>query len=734
MLGAAFAMAQVFDRFLVEPSDVRLGTGGAVEAWVVAGPFPNEPDENGHAVGLSTQWIGSEAAARPIEGRFITHLRDAGIPDFWRLAATNARHELDFGKMLNGSSPGVAYAFTTLITAHSGPATLLIEGANVLRVLVDGKQVFQGGKLGAASARVSVTLQKGANAVLVKAVHDSGEWSAKLSVVSRTGIYERLEVYRTGAHAEPADLRAVRAVRGKAGSLDLDAAVAYDSTTRYAAQWIDIFQPEVDRPKILQRIIGEAGRFVVTAERHDADQISVALKRATDLIRVALDHARTRVIASFQHPKPLMRVNVSKEDFARVGPGRRYFVHSNGKPLPIVGFTQPLTSGDTFACDPNNGAYDPDRTDAYFARVADSGVNVVRIAIDSPETDPFQYKTGEISPEHMKWIDNIFLIALKHGLKLLVSAYDSPRDSPQTMGKRFLTTAAGQNAQKRRWRAVIDRWGNSGAVFGWEILDEGDEWRASASELANDISTVAGFVRRYERIRWGRNHLVTSSTYAAVPSGALGDVAFHNKALDFAETHLYAGSSRAPLDPWSPARDVTSSLVQCIAETKNAMPYLDGENGPLDRPVADALFDGEIFDSTAWSEFTAGSSGVGLRRPYRNPDSLTDEMLGTLLSIRLFSIGVDWAKLSGAGSNNLTTEIPRRWTCSGFGTRKSAVLWAGGPVLGDRIVLDSRSPIRSGSFRAYDCDGKKWVGEGSFSGSLIIPEGLKSVAWVLNSK
>ena len=31
------------------------------------------------------------------------------FPDFWRLATTDERHELDFGSIFGGKQPGVAY-------------------------------------------------------------------------------------------------------------------------------------------------------------------------------------------------------------------------------------------------------------------------------------------------------------------------------------------------------------------------------------------------------------------------------------------------------------------------------------------------------------------------------------------------------------------------------------------------------------------------------------------------
>ena len=687
-------------------------------------------DENGKLNGLETEWIGSEPAANPREGGYLKFLRDPNVPDFWRLTVTDARHELDFNRMLRGSSPGVAYAFSTLVSPHSGPSTLILESAETARVLLNGKVIFEGGASGPAPQRIPITLEKGANRLLLKAVHGTGSWRIRARLLSQIGVYEELQVYPTGIHAEPPDLRAIRAIRSKKGNLDLDAAIEYDSASRFASQWAERFHDVALKPSVLENVIGEAARFVVSSQSQDADQISVALKKATKLVSAALSRSRAQVVVAAQHPKPLLRTNVAKEDYIRVAEGHRYFAHANGHPFPVLGFTLTLDSPDLYACNPVSTNYDPIRTDQYFAKLAKSGVNTLRIPLDAPGVDSFEDGSGKVSPEHMKWIDNLVLLAYKNGLKLLVSAYDSTRNLPSKAVTERMITIAGRESQIRRWKVMIDRWGSSGAVMGWEIFNEGDTAGGSPAQFVSALRQIATAVRTYEHSKWGRAHLLTSSTYSALPRGEIGDATFRNPTLDFAETHLFVGDSRSPIQFWAPAQQIANATAKCVVQTKS--PYLDGELGPLDHPVADALSDSSGFANNAWMEFTSGASGAGLRRPYRVPDAPTDGMLDSVSSLHAFSLGVDWTMLSRPGGRRLLATPPRGWITNGFFTDKEAILWAGGPVDGDRIALPGAQFPAKGTYRAFDCISKRWIAKGSFNGSLPIPFGLRSVGFVLS--
>lgn len=685
-----------------------------MRAWLVAGPFPNAPDYEGKTYGLGTQWIGSEANAAPFEGKFLTHLRDAGIPEFWRLAATD-HSELDFGSMLNGAKPGVAYAYACLVADHAMPAVISVIGAQTVRVLLNGKAVFEGGSgIRGASARIAAHLAKGPNRLLIKVVHTGGDWYQDVRVACQPGVHEQLDVYRTGAYAEPSDLRAIRAVRNKTGALDLDAAIAYDSSSRLASQWIDVFESDIPHPRALRSVIAEAARHVIAAQAKDANTISSALVKGTNMISLAFRQARAQAVAHYRHLGPLLKTNVAKEDYVRVSPGKRYFVHANGKPFVPIGFSPDTTTPDrhsweTLACFPCDPGYDPVKADAFFAKAADAGVDLLELPLD-----PDLYVQRRLhslvksgvdwgSPEHTKWIDTIMLLALKHRIKLLISVWDPYEGLP--MNAKMLPSPSELPKEKQTWQAVIDRWGNSGAVMGWEIWPPLADALRPRSALIKDLKEVADFIRKTEKRRWGRTHLVTVAQGFEFKRQFIAEAKIED--FDRSVTGTYLKDAAG-------ARAIRSDITEYAAPFHGSMPLLTLYVGSAYLPVP--------FDAAGWLELVSGDAGV------ISDDDRSEDLAG-YLSLREFALHVDWSKLDSPKSEPFEATAPRRWMSSGFGNAKASILWAGGETLGDQIVLGPKAPIRAGRFKAYDCSAGKWIGEGTFRGSLAIPKGLKSVAW-----
>lgn len=716
MLAAAVAIGLALAEYRLnspQPANIRLAPGGVLRAWLVAGPFPNAPDDEGKTYGLATQWIGTEANARPVEGKYITRLRDPGIPEFWRLTATE-RDRLNFSDILNGEKPGVAYAYATLIAAHACTAVLLVEGAETVRVVLNGKRIFEGGSPRGGSTRLATHLEKGANRLLVKVVHSKGGWYQKLKVLAQPGIFEQLDVYRTGAHAEPPDLQAVRAERNKSGALDVDAAVAYRAATRLASQWIEVFDKDVPHPRILRSVISEAARQVIAAQGRNADAITAALRRGANMVRLAFRQTREQAVARFKNPGPLMRTTVAREDYVRVSVGKRYLVHANGKPYVPIGMGLGMWNEALLSCDPGLSSYQPEKADEFFQRASESGLTA--ISLEYIDWDPNSLSSDAVpgggfdSPEHTKWVDTLILLALKHQVKLLVNG--------RFYISRYTPAGAEQAAhgfsrewladEKQHWRAIVDRWGNSGAILAWE-MDEPPDWtNIPAKSVANGLAEIADFIRKYEKRRWGRNHLIAIRIWKDV---SLVDAKFRAHHFDF-DLPLFDSNGSVP--------DPATSTV--------AAKFLESARLSASRELVwrcETYDDSETTGVAGWLALTCAGAGV-LINSYP-----TDAALPTYLSLREFSLHIDWKMLDSPKSAPIVPTAPVRWIATGFGNAKAAILWAGGPTLGDRVVLPAKAPIRSGRYKAYDCSAGRWIDEGSFRGFLPIPKGLKSVAWVV---
>jgi len=277
--------------------------------------------------------------------------------------------------------------------------------------------------------------------------------------------------------------------------------------------------------------------------------------------------------------------------------------------------------------------------------------------VETPPSGNLEEKVGIFRPEHLIWLDNIFRAARKHGVRLWITPYDtfwmslradtSPywaaNGGPIQKPIDFLTKPEIIEDQKRRMKFLIDRYGNTGTVFAWEIMNEIDLWwGASPEQIKAWTNEMARYVRGYEHKRWGRNHILTLSFAEAEPKGLNAETAFQRKDLDFATMHLYLGASRAPKPGTAEQAgiDFAAGVSYARGQIQDNRPVLDGESGPIDHWISEAALDDEVFHQMSWQHLMAGGAGPGTRWPYRNPHHVTDGMLKTLKAMRAFCDGV----------------------------------------------------------------------------------------------
>jgi len=239
----------------------------------------------------------------------------------------------------------------------------------------------------------------------------------------------------------------------------------------------------------------------------------------------------------------------------QVAPGGAYFQLPDGSPFFAVG----VLGSACLIVGPPTG---PNRLqwEAYFKLLRDSGVNLLRVMVDGRgrglSADPDNWLEDHdaenpvpdcgdefaggcdldgcapaYNPVMEETLDYLFGLAEKYGIHLLIN--------PLVPGMLFLVNgltypymdtqggpmAAEQSVRgffvngevlcllKRRFQWLVDRWGGSPYLFGWELMNEMPSfaWDPDALEnITRWISVMAGHLRRIDP-----DHLLTIS--AAVP-------------------------------------------------------------------------------------------------------------------------------------------------------------------------------------------------------------------------
>jgi len=436
--------------------------------------------------------------------------------------------------------------------------------------------------------------------------------------------------------------------------------------------------------------------------------------------------------ATVEDPAPLFKVNSAKEDYLRVAPGGRYFVHSDGRFYIPLGYNHNPDWDRLWQCAPGRRGYKPQITERYFSHLRDCGVNLLRMMIECPAGSHYlENPIGTFRPGHVAWIDNIMTHARKYGVRLMFTPWDTywmnhrwdsnpyniKLGGPVDRKSDFITKRAAIEVEQRRWKFIIDRWGNTGTIFAWELLNESDYWWGASPEQVSAWATEMGrFVRDYEQRKWGRTHLITISTGRPMPEGAWGDLAYRLLGLDLASTHLYIGAANAPEEPIKPALAIQRGVSYALANIRDQRPYLNGEDGPINRWIADPRLDNEVFHNMSWAHLASGGAGSGLRWPYRNPHHLSEGMLRTLSLMSGFVKAVPWAKLCQPMAK-FSVKAPEDWIACHTATKQAAIVWLTRAKTTERAHLTFNLSWPSGpsrlSYRAYDTKVGKWLPSGS---------------------
>lgn len=369
-------------------------------------------------------------------------------------------------------------------------------------------------------------------------------------------------------------------------------------------------------------------------------------------------------------PSPFKQAAVPRDPnsmpFVQLAPGGRYFMTEDGKPFLIIGHNDAMPWPRMRYMRHEHGLPIVER---YVKLMAEHGVTVVRIMLEYCEDERWFIEDAQGNPVPLTVLywDNLIGLCERYKIRLLVQFWDTffmsrrwhyhPYSAPGSgfdgPGS-FCTSPTALEAQKRRIKFFIDRWGNSPAVFAYDLLNEiHPYWGGTPEDQARWVTEIASFTRQYEMEKWGKKHLLTVSVFGSRPEEGYLDLIFRHPELDFASTHVYEfGVVDNPENTIDCALVMRNAVKYAFSRMADTRPYTDSESGPIHLFMDLKLylrepFESEYYHNMTWAHLATGGAGTGIRWPFRNPHWLTREMHRIQLGVSKFVAGTtrcgfDW--------------------------------------------------------------------------------------------
>jgi len=344
---------------------------------------------------------------------------------------------------------------------------------------------------------------------------------------------------------------------------------------------------------------------------------------------------------------------------------------------------------------------DTTAANAYFRLLAQNGVTCLRLMLEycQGENRYFEKPVGRFQPNMLQLWDDLFSLCELHGLRILLTPFDTfwmhrrwihhpynaANGGPCARRNRLLLCAGTRQALKARLLFATQRWGGSGALFGWDIWNEinpahGGNSVAVFWEFVEDISS---FLRAAEIKLHGRAHLQTVSVFGPVlqKHPAAAECVFRHPGLDFASVHFYGTKSIDHPKNTVDAAISTGVLTRDALDHTNASrPFLDTEHGPIhlfkDRGKTLAEpFDDEYFRHMQWAHFASGGAGGGMRWPNRHPHSLTPGMRSAQKALASFLSQIDWQQFRRKNLNKEVSVSQKAVAVFACGSTEQAIVW-----------------------------------------------------------
>jgi hypothetical protein len=374
----------------------------------------------------------------------------------------------------------------------------------------------------------------------------------------------------------------------------------------------------------------------------------------------------------------------------RVASGGRTFELEDGTPFVPVGVN---LWPDTLDVRVRTAA----ELEATFRNLAEHRINVLRLLLEAAPKDRnvlVEDPPGTLTAEFTRWMDTMIRLAERHGVRLIVAVYPNLIDGPfgnwrfhpyasvLPRAHDLVATARGREMARRRIRLLVDGWGDSAAIFAWELANEfwiPDRRKTPKQNAAAHnawIDEMGRYVAAYELSCHGRRHLRTVSTMRSdFPRRSTGlrpaDVnVFTSEHLDFASYHAYG---QTLLDATGSAGDWgivvgnrigPTRLVRAVRDTMGRMlarapdrPVLCTEDFAFANPSAPGyanpwnpvrrMFRGytdaerhDLFLAANWAYLASGAAGPTMRYPM---GTFEDELDDRQLALVPFRRAVRWS-------------------------------------------------------------------------------------------
>ena len=415
-------------------------------------------------------------------------------------------------------------------------------------------------------------------------------------------------------------------------------------------------------------------------------------------------------------------------------PGSPYFVTEDGDSWTPIGQNDAITWPDLAGLFRRR---DLPAVERHLEWLKAHGVTCLRLMLEYCQTEHryLERPAGRFVPNMLQLWDDLFALAEKVGLHILLTPYDTffmgkrwryhpynrANGGPCASRRQWLTCPAMRDAIKGRLAFASDRWGGSPALFAWDLWNEirPAHGQGDVATVAPFIADIAPWLRAFEIERHGRAHLQTVSVFGPelLKHPALIEPTFRHPALDFATTHLYeAGTIDNPRDTVAPALAVGRLMRAAVAEA-GQRPVLDTEHGPIHsfkdrkRTLPEA-FDDRYFHNIQWAHFASGGAGGGMRWPNRQPHTLTHGMRRAQLALSRVAADVDWSTFArGNLSDEIVVSDPRvaSFAC---GDRDQVLIW----------LLARSSRVAAPTSRQQRAKRKIWVSVPGLIGTFRVTQ------------
>lgn len=429
-----------------------------------------------------------------------------------------------------------------------------------------------------------------------------------------------------------------------------------------------------------------------------------------------------------EHASPFRKAAVPRDpndmSYVQLAPGRRHFMTEDGMPFLVIGHNEALPWPRMRHM---RDERDVPAVESYIKMMAEHGVTVVRIMLEYCEDQEwlFEDAQGVPVPSTVQYWDNLVGLCERYKIRLLVQFWDTffmsrrwehhPYSAPGSgfdgPGS-FCASPTALEAQKRRVSFFIKRWGNSPAIFAYDLLNEiHPYWGGTPQDQARWLTEIARFTRNCELETWGKRHLLTVSVFGSRPEDGYLDLVFRHPELDFASTHVYEfGLVDNPENTIDCAVVMRDAVKHAFSQMPDARPYTDSESGPIHLFMDLKLslhepFESEYYHNMSWAHLATGGAGSGMRWPFRDPHYLTPEMHEVQRGMSGFvsgatACGFDWLSFSPQPVDETLCVVSRTSGSEGdlsvlpvlpFGCSdgKQALLW----LLRDKRAVEDDAPI-----------------------------------------